>query len=196
MPHLIGVFDLFSDLDTISAAEFAPLIHEEDHHILENHLANRILYPHTIAQTKQELDFDFIIFGLGVKRHPEIFYDYTQKRLVIPSHLLCYLPPITRLIGVILSHIRDSGISQIWLQEGNNQRVVASCIAKTYIDNLHLPGDLKIIVEGKERILIPNQLNLIPISQNEAKVQFTQETTVTVLGAELGLFIDLREDQG
>lgn len=195
MPALTGVFHLFPDLDTITAAEIINFSgHQVDHHSLENHLANRILYPQTVAMTKQELDLDFMILALAVQKHPNTFFDGNQSRLVIPESVVYFFPPLTRLISVLLLGISQKKVIQIWLKSSQGQEVVGSCLPQALIEGFTMPGELTIKVDNQSKVLIPNQLNLIPTAKKQTNIQLGQQN-LTVLGGMLGLFIDLRKDK-
>jgi hypothetical protein len=193
MPALTGVFNLFSQLDTITAADIAAFGGTQiEHHSFENHLANRILFPQTIASSKQELDLDFLILALAVQKQPEVFYDASQNRIIIPQQAVFFFPPLTRLISVILLSIPDKKVTELWLKEGNNQQIIGSSIPASFIEELNIPGEIKIFIEGEMKTLIPNQLNLIPTTQEQVKIQFDQTRSITTVGGSLGIFVDLR----
>lgn len=193
MPALTGVFNLFSELDTISAADIAAFSgYHIDHHSLENHLANRILFPQTVAMTKQELDLDFMILALAVQKQPEVFFESKQNRIIVPPFAIYFFPPLTRLISVILLSIPDKNVTEIWLKEGDRQEIVGSSIPAALIEEMNIPGEVKVFIEGQMKTLIPNQLNLIPTTQKQVQIQFDQTHSLTLLGGSLGIFVDLR----
>ncbi len=189
-----GVFALFPDLDTISASEIAELSHQQfEHHNIENHLANRILYPQSIAQTKSELDIDFWILTLAIRKHPETFFDSTQNRIVIPEVAAVQLSPLTRLISVILQNIPAQNITDIWVKDGT-QQILGSAIPWRLIQSLNLPEGFDLYIPGESKTLVPGQLNLIPIKQKHLLVKLGESAELSVVGGSLGLFVDLRKD--
>ncbi len=193
MPQLSGVFNLFPDLDTISAGEVTALSKQQyDHHFVENHIANRLLYPQSIALTKAELDLDFIILSLAIQKHPEIFFNSNQNRVVIPKIASDYFPPLTRLISVILLTIPSEKVSDIWLKDETNQKLLGSFISQKMIQKINMSGEIKLSIENEEKTLIPNQLNLIPVSEKTVKVLINQAHSFNAVGGVLGLFVDLR----
>lgn len=194
MPQLGGVFNLFPDLDTISAADIASLSSQQyEHHFVENHLANRLLYPQSVALSKAELDLDYIILSLAIQKHPEIFFNQTQNRVVIPEIANQLFPPLTRLIAAILLTIPSEKVSDIWLKGQNDQKLLGSFISRKMIQNLNLSGEIKMSIENQEKTLIPNQLNLIPVPEKPIKVLLNQTQGLNAVGGSLGLFVDLRE---
>lgn len=194
MPQLSGIFSLFTDLDTITASEVIEMGQQQyEHHMVENHLANRILYPQSVAATRQELDLDFLLLTQAIRRHPEVFFDAKQNRIIIPQIAADQLPPLTRLISVILHNIPYQNITDIWLKTATDQSLLGSCIPASLISSMNISGEIKMTVQGDIKTLIPNQLNLIPVKDRHIKIQFNQEHTLTAVGGSLGLFVDLRE---
>lgn len=196
MPLLGGVFDLFPDLDTISLNDIYKLGGKQaEHHTVENHLANRILYPNSIAQTKLEIDLDFLILSLAIKKHPEVFFNQNQNRIIITDTALRHFPPLTRLISTILQSITTGKTVDIWLKSQSNQQILGSCIPFTLIKELDTKGEFSILVQNETKFLVPNQLNLIPIKDMQVKIKFSSDQTIDAVGGSLGLFVDLRENK-
>ncbi len=195
MPQLGGVFSLFSDLDTIPATELSLPHQQVDHHIVENHLANRILYPQSHAQTTSELDIDFAILKAGLKRHPEVFFNASQSRLVIPSIAQQYFPPLTRLIATVLVAISLDKVTDIWLKDENHQQLVGSVIPQKLLTKLNIKGEMIVTIQNQQKTMIPGQLNLIPVNDKQARVLINQTTPIDAVGGSLGIFVDLRGDE-
>ncbi len=193
MPQIIGAFSLFPDLDSITAAEISALSSELlEHHFIENYLGNKILHPQSIATTKQELDLDFYILSIAIKKHPEVFFNASQNRIIIPEVVFSSFPPLTRLIAVILLDTPASKVTDIWLKGENDQKLLGSCIPRQLINQLNISGELKLTVQNQEKNLIPNQLNLIPIQEKQVKIVLNQTQNLTAVGGSLGIFVDLR----
>jgi hypothetical protein len=195
MPQLGGVFSLFSDLDTIPATELSLPNQQVDHHIIENHLANRILYPQTHAQTTSELDIDFAILKAGLKRHPEVFFNASQSRIVIPSIAQLYFPPLTKLIATVLVAISLDKVTDIWLKDENHQQLVGSVIPQKLLTKLNIKGEMIVTIQNQQKTMIPGQLNLIPVNDKQARVLINQTTPIDAVGGSLGIFVDLRGDE-
>lgn len=193
MPQLGGVFSLFPELDTITAGDIITFSGTQfEHHTVENHLANRLLYPQSVAVTKQELDLDFLVLALALKKHPEIFFESSQNRIIIPEIASLYFPPLTRLISVILLSIPDDQVTEIWVKGENSQTIVGSCIPQALIKAMNIAGEVQITVQNEEKTLIPNQLNLIPVKDKSVKVVLNQTNPINTVGGNLGIFVDLR----
>jgi hypothetical protein len=193
MPQLGGVFDLFPELDAITAGDIIALSSQQfEHHFVENHLANRVLYPQSVAVTKQELDLDFFILEVAVSRHPEIFFDQNQNRIVIPDKAVVYFPPLARLISTILLSTPDDKVTDIWLKSQSEQKILGSCIPLSLIQAMNIAGEVKITIQNEEKTLIPGQLNLIPVKEKQVRVDFNQTNFLTAVGGSLGIFVDLR----
>jgi hypothetical protein len=193
MPPTSGIFDLFGNLDIITAEEISAFSNQQfEHHFVENYLGNRILNPHSIAVTKQELDLDFYILSLAVQKNPQIFFNSTQNRIVIPEVALQYFQPLTRLISVIILVTPAEKISELWLKGPMEQKLLGSFLPALMLQKLNLSGELKIKVQDQEKTLIPNQLNLIPVLEKQVKVVLNELEPMTAVGGTLGIFVDLR----
>jgi hypothetical protein len=195
MPQLGGVFNLFSDLDMISATELTLPGLQIDHHVLENHLANRILYPQTHAQTKQELDLDFSILHWALIKHPEVLFNQSQNRVVLPAIAQEYFPPLTRLIATVLLALPLDKVTDIWLKGYNNQQLLGSVIPRTMLQKLNITGELIVTIQNQQKTMIPGQLNLIPVEDKQVKITLNQQLAFNAIGGSLGVFIDFRGSQ-
>ncbi len=193
MPQITGAFSLFPDLDSITAAEISALSSEPlEHHFIENYLGNRILHPQSVATNKQELDLDFYILSIAIKKHPEVLLNAAQNRIIIPEIVMYHFPPLTRLIAVVLLDTPASKVTDLWLKGETDQKLLGSCIPRQLINQLNISGELKLTVQNQEKNLIPNQLNLIPIQEKQVKIVLNQTQNLTAVGGSLGIFVDLR----
>ncbi len=194
MPQLNGVYLLFPEMDSIDFEEIAQQsVQKLNHHTIENHLANRLLYPQSVAMSKEELDLDFLILAAALKKHPEVFFNSKQNRIVIPTVAVGQLSPLTRLISVVLNSLYSENVIEIWLKDDAKQQLLGSSLPQQMLKKLNLLGDITVRIQQEEKTLIPNQLNLIPVRDKQVKIQINQSVTVDAVGGSLGIFIDLRQ---
>ena len=194
MPQLNGVYLLFPEMDSIDFEEIAQQsVQKLNHHTIENHLANRLLYPQSVAMSKEELDLDFLILAAALKKHPEVFLNSKQNRIVIPTVAVGQLSPLTRLISVVLNSLYSENVIEIWLKDDAKQQLLGSSLPQQMLKKLNLLGDITVRIQQEEKTLIPNQLNLIPVRDKQVKIQINQSVTVDAVGGSLGIFIDLRQ---
>lgn len=194
MPQLNGVYLLFPEMDSIDFEEIAQQsVQKLNHHTIENHLANRLLYPQSVAMSKEELDLDFLILAAALKKHPEVFFNSKQNRIVIPTVAVGQLSPLTRLISVVLNSLYSENVIEIWLKDDAKQQLLGSSLPQQMLKKLNLLGDITVRIQQEEKTLIPNQLNLIPVRDKQVKIQINQSVTVGAVGGSLGIFIDLRQ---
>jgi hypothetical protein len=194
MPQLNGVYLLFPEMDSIDFEEIAQQsVQKLNHHTIENHLANRLLYPQSVAMSKEELDLDFLILAAALKKHPEVFFNSKQNRIVIPTVAVGQLSPLTRLISVVLNSLYSENVIEIWLKDDAKQQLLGSSLPQQMFKKLNLLGDITVRIQQEEKTLIPNQLNLIPVRDKQVKIQINQSVTVDAVGGSLGIFIDLRQ---
>lgn len=194
MPQLNGVYLLFPEMDSIDFEEIAQQsVQKLNHHTIENHLANRLLYPQSVAMSKEELDLDFLILAAALKKHPEVFFNSKQNRIVIPTVAVGQLSPLTRLISVVLNSLYSENVIEIWLKDDAKQQLLGSSLPQQMLKKLNLLGDITVRIQQEEKTLIPNQLNLIPVRDKQVKIQINHSVTVDAVGGSLGIFIDLRQ---
>lgn len=194
MPQLNGVYLLFPEMDSIDFEEIAQQsVQKLNHHTIENHLANRLLYPQSVAISKEELDLDFLILAAALKKHPEVFFNSKQNRIVIPTVVVSQLSPLTRLISVILNNLYSENVIELWLKDDVKQQLLGSSLPQQMFQKFNLVGDITVRIQQEEKTLIPNQLNLIPVRDKQVKIQINQSVTVGAVGGSLGIFIDLRQ---
>ena len=194
MPQLNGVYLLFPEMDSIDFEEIAQQsVQKLNHHTIENHLANRLLYPQSVAMSKEELDLDFLILAAALKKHPEVFFNSKQNRIVIPTVAVGQLSPLTRLISVVLNSLYSENVIEIWLKDDAKQQLLGSSLPQQMFQKLNLVGDITVRIQQEEKTLIPNQLNLIPVRDKQVKIQINQSVSVGAVGGSLGVFIDLRQ---
>ena len=194
MPQLNGVYLLFPEMDSIDFEEIAQQsVQKLNHHTIENHLANRLLYPQSVAMSKEELDLDFLILAAALKKHPEVCFNSKQNRIVIPTVAVGQLSPLTRLISVVLNSLYSENVIEIWLKDDAKQQLLGSSLPQQMLKKLNLLGDITVRIQQEEKTLIQNQLNLIPVRDKQFKSQINQSITVGAVGGSLGIFIDLRQ---
>ncbi len=137
MSKLLGVFDLFEDLDKISEQEIITLLHTKvDRHNLENYLGNRIIYSQTVAMNKLELEIDFIILTLALKKHPEKFFKKAQNQIFIPHLIIPRFPPLPKLVSAFIDNLDIEELTQIWIQQINGAMLVGSILPKKMLSQI------------------------------------------------------------
>src|SRR3989344_9569891 len=113
MPIQAGLFDSFDNLDTISAESLIPWLKPvPELKRIENYLANKILYPQTIAQTEFEMQMDLAILREALKMNApkgknamlggNPFVNTTLRKLMMPAKFLNFLPDLPTLAAVFI----------------------------------------------------------------------------------------------
>lgn len=193
MSKLLGVFDLLPDLDKITDEEILTVLKTQiDHHSLENYLGNRIIYPQSVAVNKSELDIDFAILEVALNKHPEIVYKRNQNQVFIPYQFIPRYPPLTRLISIIITSLRPEQITQLWVSHNSGTELIGSILPDTMLNRMRL-GDLEnLMVKDELKKMVLGELNLLPVTDKQIKIKFSEGVEFDCFGGSLGILIDLR----
>lgn len=193
MSKLLGVFDLFDDLDKISIQDILGLLRTKvDIHNLENYLGNRILFPQTVATSKLEMEIDFAILTLSLKKHPEKVFKQAINQIYIPHLLIPRYPPLPKLVAVFIDSLNLEGVTQIWVQEKNSAELVGSVIPNKLLSQISKKDIENLMIKDQLKKLTLNQLNLIPIQDKQIKIKFSGGHEFDCFGGNLGVLCDLR----
>lgn len=197
MPKLSGVFDIFENLESIPYEDIArwlkPAPQQE---VLENYLANRIIYPQVTPSTLIEQEYDLAILREALRRNP-IFYKINQKKIFIPSDFLQITPDIKKLASVFIDAYSPSGIVVFILSTGTGDKVLGSLVTvfSSASDTLHFE------LEGQNYKLKSGSLIVLPCPKEHCHVSFKStnskifgknELLFEIPGGALGLIIDGR----
>ncbi len=206
-----GLFEPFQDLENLSIPEITdwltpipPIIN------LENHLANRILYPQTLPVTKEQLKIDLAILRAILKRmvssgKASQFLDIKSHKIIIPSELISCIPNLNQLMwafvdGLLTQLNKTKGSDALWL-------IVLSGELNEVMGTLLVPqfegmGDLmQLGIQGKIYKVKAGDLTVIPCNTDNCRVIYkiskgsllgVKESSVDLRGGKLGIMIDGR----
>lgn len=190
MPKLTGIFSKLNDLDKLPVEEVESLLKGKiEPYRVDNFIGNRLLYPQTISESKWDLEFDYSVLRAYIKSHPEFFYDIATKKLVIPIEVIRRLPPLLRLVTLIVDAIAPVGTTVIMAKDEKNTEVIGTVIKLGF-----LPADSQISVVVDEKIftLKVGIISRITVDKKQVKVTLGEQETMIVAGGEIGLIFDLR----
>jgi hypothetical protein len=193
MSKLLGVFDLLLDLDKITDQELLDVLKSKiDHHSLENYLGNRVLFPQTVATNKLELDIDFAILEVAVKRHPETIFKSNQNQIIIPYPLIPRFPNTNRLITSIMDSLHIEQVSQLWIKHHDHTELIGSILPAKPLSKQRSSDLENFMVKEELKKLILGQINLLPIADKQVKLKFSNGIEFDCFGGSFGVLMDLR----
>lgn len=190
MPKLTGVFSLFKDLDKIPVADITRWIGDKSHiKLIENFIGNRVIYPQTIAFTREDIEIDFAILREALTRQPEILYNKSEKKIVITQDLEARFPPMQKLITLIIETINPKELTQIFLKSPNLNNLIGSVFAPPG----KIPGEtVKFKLGLKEVTAKKSTITFYPYKDHHLTLQFPNSNPIAASGGELGFVLDLR----
>lgn len=215
---LPGLFDIFDNLDAISAEFIAKWLKPQPQLLyIENYLAQRILYPQTVPMTQSDMKLDLAILrealrtpmlghvpeGTWLGDNP--FLNITLRKILIPSKFLEFIPDLPNLTwtfvdGLLLGRKKKDFFEDLWTVElrGEIDEVVGSVLLPQFKDD---KGEIQLTLLGKTYKIRVGILMVIPCPAKRCEVSFKvnagkilgkEDLAVEVYGGRLGLMIDGR----
>lgn len=204
MSKVLGVFDYFPLLNKIPIDEIAKRLPSGTNvKLIENYIANRILYPQAIPTHPDELKIDLKLLTVALSFHPEKFYDSNSKKIYIPQDFTFYLGSLREVAQAFLDAFKLSEITTIYMV-GFVRKVLGTYIQPTKHES---SGQLTIWIsqppwlnQQKYQLKL-GALDQFPASSEKVDIKF-ESSVVTLLGkntielevygGNLGLIVDLR----
>lgn len=213
MPKLTGLFGSFENLDLISAEDIAYWLKSVPQlNVLENYLANKILYPQVIPQTERDMQMDLAILREALRRSKQSntlhyenrFLNTTLRKLLIPVEFLNFVPDLASLTwaftdALLLGRKKETLYGDLWtvVLTGGVDEVVGSVILPQFGSG----GLMTLQLMGKNYQISQGSLIIIPCPKERCEVAYRlqngkvlgkSESAIEVYGGKLGLMIDGR----
>jgi len=221
MPKLSGLFDSFDNLDQIDINALTSWLNnlptKPSAVQLENYLANKILYPHTLPLTEIDMKIDLAILREALRMNgPKTpnantllgdnpFLNMALRKVIIPEKFMRYVPDLTSLTwafidGLLLNRNRKEFFWDLWT-------VVVADDADLIVGSILLPqfkdkGDsMDLSVQDKNFKIKAGSLTIIPCQKERCEIAYKflsgkilgkKMSAVEVYGGKLGLMIDGR----
>ncbi|MBI2019064.1 hypothetical protein HYS95_00150 [Candidatus Daviesbacteria bacterium] len=211
-----GLFDIFDNLDQISIEAIASNLKPVPQlTALENYLANRILYPQTMAQTQYDMKVDLAILREALKingpRQPQKnnallggnpFLNTTLRKILIPAHFLDYVPNLAVLTEVfteafLINRKKEDWFSDVWavaVTDGSEE--VVGTVLLPQFNNMQAAMNLRL--GNKNYQLKAGNLIQIPCPKDRCEIAYKlqngqclgkQESAIEVYGGKLGIIV-------
>lgn len=221
MPRLPGLFNNFDDLDQITPEKIASWLKSvPEYKILENYLANKILYPQTHAVTEFDMQVDLAILREALRnntpgkepREPDSllegnpFYNPTMRKILIPADFLNFVPGLLSLVQVFIDAFslkrKDKDYFQdLWtiILTDDIDEVVGSILIPRFAGS---GGVIDFEIQNKKYKIQQGKLTLIPCSKSRCEIAYKlekgkllgkQENAFEVYGGKLGIVVDGRD---
>lgn len=206
MPKVTGVFDAIDNLDLISAEDIAKWIKNPPQSvILENYIANRILYPQAIAVSTEDLELDLSLLREALKKDKS-YFSLESRKVIIPDILISRIPNLAKLVWVFIDayllDLNEKTRPEIWtviMRHDDIDETLGTIIAPHFKGR----GAIEIKLEGSKQSIVAKQggLMVIPCLKSHCKLEFKLSSgeilaqkmgSVEVFGGKLGIVIEGR----
>ncbi len=220
MARLPGLLDSFDNLDQITPEDIASWLKPvPDYKLLENYLANKILYPQTRSINEYDMQIDLAILREVLKKNsPKLaapktnsllgdnpFINTTLRKILIPAELLYFVPNLLSLVQVFIDAFlskrqRRDYFQDLWtlVLTGDVDEIVGSVLLPQFDGS---GGVMDFRIQNKNYQIRQNNLMLVPCPKDRCEIAYKlqkgkllgrQENAFEVYGGKLGLVIDGR----
>jgi hypothetical protein len=200
MPKVTGVFEFFPGLDEISAADVAkwltgPPLQAQT---IENHIANRILYPQSAPLKIEDLKLDLAILREALKTSAN-FYKVREKKLTIPASFVERFGQLPPLVLAFIDAYKPLDLTQVVISDTKGEKIVGTIVTPKF-NSLNSVIDLSI----EEKVYKIKQGNLVVLpcskerchllfkSEGGATLQSKKDNVLEAFGGALGILVDAR----
>ena len=218
MAKLSGLFDAFDNLDQIPVEFILRWIKPAPQQVqLENYLANKILYPHSLPLTPYEMQIDLAILREALRsNYPKgddkdvllgnnAFLNINLRKILIPEKFLNFIPDIQTLVWVFIDGLlsdknRTDVFEDLWTVALTDDvdEIVGSVLMPRIDSNT---AQINLSVMGQNYQVKAGSLMVIPCSNSRCQIAYSlkggkalgkAEGSLEVYGGKLGLVVDVR----
>ncbi|TSC65550.1 MAG: Uncharacterized protein CEO21_384 [Microgenomates group bacterium Gr01-1014_80] len=198
MPKVTGIFSSFENLDQIPIEDIAGNLEPAPvRYVLENYLANKILYPAVVPVSGPQLNIDLAILREALKRS-NVYYNLRSKKIFVPEAFFNFIPDVKKLALLFIDAYEPKGIITFVLTRSGRDEILGTLVT-VYCKGQKEP--LHFGVEGQNFRIKPGVLTILPCPKEhchvsfkatEAKLLGKSEMLFEVPGGALGLVVDGR----
>lgn len=195
MPNSTGLFDSFDNLDQIQPEAIAFWLKNAPQLIaIENYLANRILYPQTIALSQTDMQIDLAILRealklsksssasslKNIKENPlagdNPFLNVNLRKILIPVKFLKFIPDLKNLVwafidALLLNREKKDYFQDLWTIVLTDQidEIVGSVLLAQFADS---NGSIDLGLLGKNYKIQSGGLMFIPCPKDRCEIAY------------------------
>ena len=220
MPKLSGLFDSFDNIDAIDINSLITWFKKAPPSpvVLEDYLANKILYPSSVPLTNIDMETDLAILRealringpkLGPTEGPLLgdnpFLNITLRKIIIPERFLQIVPDLVSLAwafvdGLLLNRKKQDSFEDLWtvVVSGDGDEIVGSVLLPEFVS---LAENMNLDLFGKDYQIKAGSLTRVPCLKSRCELSYKltggqilgkSSSAVEVYGGRLGLIIDGR----
>ncbi len=219
MVKLSGLFDSFDNLDQIDVNLLISWLKPAPQTVvLENYLANRILYPQTIPMTESDMKIDLAILREALRINgpkntnlpnallgDNTFLNLTLRKILIPERFLQFVPNLVGLTwafvdALLLTRRKEDKFQDLWtiVTVGDTDEIVGSVILPQFNSR---NGEMEINIQGLVYKIPTGGLMVIPCGKDRCEIAYKikngqvlgkAESALELYGGKLGIMVDGR----
>lgn len=182
MDHLPNVFKNFDNLYQINVTQVQsrltfsmPLV------VIENYIANRLLFPYAVPLSKQESQLEYAILGAIVTLNSGYFYNQALQRITIPAEYNLIYQDINLLILTVIQNVNLNISATIEIPNLTGRNTTGMAIA------IKSPGNSQIVYDNQSYTLESGKtLHLPPKSIGVISINHTD---TTIASGQLGIYL-------
>lgn len=183
MDHLPNIFKNFDNLYEVNVADIQSRLGVSlPPIVIENYVANRLLFPYAIPSTKQESQLELAILGAVVSHNSGFFYNQALQKITIPPEYNLVYQNINQLVEVVISNVGLVSQATIVIPNLTGHNTTGSAIAIPAS-----PKPITVVYDNlKAEFVTGNFLHLPPKPTNSITID---NTSYTLTPGELGVYI-------
>lgn len=190
-----SIYEFFSSIEDLPLVEVSKWLRVRlDEHLLENFIANRILYPRTQPTNLQEWQIDLALLREAVRVEPKKIYDAISNKIVLPDFFISEFGSLKPVMLAVLEVLTLGVVTTVWVSTtGRGSKQVGSVLTPK------LPFKESIVtvnLNGEVYTLKTSALSLIAVPDRHLKVKLDGEAEILVAGGEFGVAFNLRRQHG
>lgn len=203
IPSLLGSF---SSLNKITPEQvFKKLPKGIDLVQLENYLANKVLYPQTVATSKKSAILDLTILKVLLLLESGHFYDLKNHKIYLLEEWFQLVSDIAWLFSIVIEAFDPQGVFTVVEKSAVGLKIIGSLIRPKILQekgslkielsrNLQKKTSFEIKIGQIQSIPAAlNRLDLKFIATGKAQLLGKDETELEVAGGPLGIIVDARK---
>lgn len=193
MAKLSGIFEDLYDFESITADDVAIFLKiKVEAHVLENFIANRIIYPQTVPVNSYDLSIDLALLKAYLKKRSSYFYDPGKNKITIPLEYRTRFGDINSFITSLIDVLNLGKITQVFLGKDRGSKLIGSVVSPILPLNKDI---LATKINGEIYHLRRGSIINLPFNDHHIRLQIEDEPEVITPGGDLGILFDLRDKQ-
>lgn len=201
------MFDSFDDLDKVRPEVVAKWLENPPGlEQLENYLANRILYPQTLAVSSSDLQIDLAILREVLKLNFNAFFNLSLRKILIPERCFKFVGDLTKLTwafvdAIPIERLKKDFFEDLWtiVLVDETDKIIGSLLLPKFDSS---SGRIEINVLGVSHKIKSGSLVVIPCGKDRCIVSYTvyggkilgkADNALQIHGGSLGIMIDARK---